>query len=185
MPASALEQVLALAAQQDGVVSRAQWQGLGLHHNSVARLVETGLWLALAPGLHQVHPGPVQAQALGWGGFLLGGEQSVVAGLAAAHLLGMEPVMPQLVTIAVPHHLPVRVVELDGRTGHEGAGRFRDMSRDNRNTVRGRATLRYGWTDCRHHPCQTSRQVASTLVLLGWGGLANSCPRCRLRQVAA
>lgn len=69
MPASALEQVLALAAQQDGVVSRAQWQGLGLHHNSVARLVGTGQWLALAPGLHQVHPGPVQAQALGWAVF--------------------------------------------------------------------------------------------------------------------
>ena len=37
------------------------------------------------------------------------------------------------------------IVELDGRLGHEGMGRFRDMRRDNAALVRGQATLRYGY----------------------------------------
>jgi hypothetical protein len=38
-------------------------------------------------------------------------------------------------------------VELDGRLGHEDEGRFRDRRRDNRSTVSGKATLRYGHAD--------------------------------------
>lgn len=310
MSTAALEQAISLARQQGGVISRAQWSGLGMHHNTVARLVRMGQWMPMARGVHQVHPGPPSAEGLSWGGILLGGEGSAVVGLAAAHLWTMEPQMPEVVGIAVPHQVQVRdagawhferrrtmpptrglpprttveetvldlchqdptraehwvteavrrrlttraqlrralarrtriagrrdlelllspqeegvesplegiyrrdverahglpsatrqfveagerrdmyyeeyglVVELDGRLGHEGAGRFRDMARDNRNTVRGRATLRYGWTDCRHHACETARQVGSTLALLGWGGMPQSCPRCRMQAAA-
>ncbi|WP_052762409.1 hypothetical protein, partial [Jiangella alkaliphila] len=42
------------------------------------------------------------------------------------------------------HHLRV---ELDGRVGHAGEGRFRDHHRDNHATVDGHATLRYGHAD--------------------------------------
>jgi hypothetical protein len=42
-------------------------------------------------------------------------------------------------------------VELDGRRGHEGAARFRDMNRDNRHVLRGKPTLHTGggtlWRD--------------------------------------
>ena len=39
------------------------------------------------------------------------------------------------------------VVELDGRVGHTGMGRFRDMWRDNAAIVENRVTLRYGSVD--------------------------------------
>lgn len=39
------------------------------------------------------------------------------------------------------------LIELDGRIGHTGDGRFRDMRRDNAAATDGLATLRYGWHD--------------------------------------
>ncbi|MBA8793471.1 very-short-patch-repair endonuclease [Friedmanniella endophytica] len=71
------------------------------------------------------------------------------------------------------------LVELDGRRGHEGAGRFRDMRRDNRATTDGLATLRYGWSDVRDRPCEVAAQVAENLVRRGWTGLPARCARCR------
>ena len=70
------------------------------------------------------------------------------------------------------------VVELDGRLGHEGSGRFRDMARDNRATSRGEVTLRYGSTDVWTRPCQVAQQVASILRRQGWTGVLLLCPRC-------
>ncbi len=51
------------------------------------------------------------------------------------------------------------VVELDGRLGHEGLGRFRDMERDNLALLDGLATLRFGHADLVGRPCQVARQV--------------------------
>jgi hypothetical protein len=70
------------------------------------------------------------------------------------------------------------VVELDGRLGHEGLGRFRDMRRDNDATVDGEATLRYGSVDVNGEPCLVARQVAEVLVLRGWRGEFRLCARC-------
>ncbi|CAA9291712.1 MAG: hypothetical protein AVDCRST_MAG48-571 [uncultured Friedmanniella sp.] len=70
------------------------------------------------------------------------------------------------------------VVELDGRLGHEGDGRFRDMRRDNRTTLAGGLTLRYGTTDVAGRPCAVAYQVASALRLRGWSGWLTPCPRC-------
>lgn len=70
------------------------------------------------------------------------------------------------------------VLELDGRTGHEGEGRVRDMRRDNVNTLQGLRTLRLGWSDVRVRPCETARTVAELLRLLGWTGEMRRCPRC-------
>ena len=70
------------------------------------------------------------------------------------------------------------VVELDGRAGHEGAARFRDMRRDNRTLLTGSATLRYGFADVVERPCELARQVASVLQTRGWTGQPARCPRC-------
>jgi hypothetical protein len=72
------------------------------------------------------------------------------------------------------------VVELDGRLGHEGLGRFRDMRRDNAATLDGDVTLRYGDADIRTEPCAVAFQVAEVLIRRGWGGLPTRCRRCRL-----
>ena len=71
------------------------------------------------------------------------------------------------------------VVELDGRLGHEGLGRFRDMRRDNAAAVSGETTLRYGSADIGGEPCLVARQVAEVLVLHGWRGELAPCARCR------
>lgn len=70
------------------------------------------------------------------------------------------------------------LVELDGRLGHLGAGRFRDLERDNVAAVRGLTTLRYGGSDVAGRPCRVARQVATVLRDRGWSGLPARCPRC-------
>ena len=70
-------------------------------------------------------------------------------------------------------------VELDGRVGHVGEGRFRDRHRDNRATVDGHATLRYGHADVFGDPCGVAREQARVLTARGWTGTVRSCgPGC-------
>ena len=71
------------------------------------------------------------------------------------------------------------LVELDGRKGHVGDGRFRDMDRDNAHTVLGKATLRYGWRQVATVPCTVAAQVATALQRRGWTGETGRCSRCR------
>ena len=70
------------------------------------------------------------------------------------------------------------LVELDGRTGHEGVERFRDMNRDNQFALIEWITLRYGWFDVVHRPCLVAFQIAAALVARGWSGLPTRCSRC-------
>lgn len=70
------------------------------------------------------------------------------------------------------------VVELDGKLGHIGVGRWRDRRRDNAHTVRGRRSLRYGWQDCTREPCEVAWEVGGMLVLGGWDGRPTPCPNC-------
>lgn len=72
------------------------------------------------------------------------------------------------------------LVELDGRLGHEGIGAWRDWKRDNEHAVSGHfTTLRYGWHDVVHGPCEIAWQVAEILTQGGWTGLLQRCGACR------
>lgn len=70
------------------------------------------------------------------------------------------------------------VVELDGRVGHVGEGRWRDRRRDNVHTRAGLRTLRFGWYEVTHEPCAVALEVAEVLIGLGWPGYPGRCPRC-------
>ena len=70
------------------------------------------------------------------------------------------------------------VVELDGRLGHEGMGRFRDMNRDNLAAVSGELTLRYGHADVAGSPCSVAIQVGAVLIRRGWTDGLQRCSRC-------
>ena len=71
------------------------------------------------------------------------------------------------------------IVELDGKLGHLGAdSTFRDLKRDNRHTVGGRTTLRYGSADVRGEACEVGSQVGELLLTKGWPGPLLQCPRC-------
>ena len=72
------------------------------------------------------------------------------------------------------------VVELDGRLGHEGLGRFRDMWRDNQAALEALLTLRYGSIDVCGRPCAVAAQVGAALADRGWNGVLTRCSRCRL-----
>ncbi|HEY5820422.1 MAG TPA: type IV toxin-antitoxin system AbiEi family antitoxin domain-containing protein [Propionibacteriaceae bacterium] len=71
------------------------------------------------------------------------------------------------------------VVELDGRRGHEGMGRFRDMRRDNQAVVSGEVTLRYGHLDVFDRACLVAWQVGGVLGQRGWAGIPDRCRNCR------
>jgi hypothetical protein len=66
-------------------------------------------------------------------------------------------------------------VELDGRIGHEDEGRFRDRRRDNRSTVSGKATLRYGHAEVFGDACGVAAEVAAVLAAHGWAGSVRRC----------
>ena len=71
------------------------------------------------------------------------------------------------------------VVELDGRLGHEGAGRFRDLDRDNAAAAAGELTLRYGWHDVADRSCAVAAQLGVVLARRGWHDEPRRCHRCR------
>ena len=70
------------------------------------------------------------------------------------------------------------VVELDGRKGHEGEGRFRDMRRDNAALLAQLSTVRYGYGDVAGSPCEVGWEVAQLLMMRGWQGPFARCSRC-------
>jgi hypothetical protein len=76
------------------------------------------------------------------------------------------------------------LVELDGKLGHEGAGRFRDMRRDNAALMEQLLSLRYGYADVVGEACLVAAQVGQLLQWRGWPGTLRRCPACP-RDVAA
>ncbi|MGI3783747.1 MAG: type IV toxin-antitoxin system AbiEi family antitoxin domain-containing protein [Janthinobacterium lividum] len=70
------------------------------------------------------------------------------------------------------------IVELDGRKGHEGEGRFRDMRRDNAALLARLSTVRYGFGDVAGSPCDVAWEVARLLEMRGWRGPFTRCKRC-------
>lgn len=76
-------------------------------------------------------------------------------------------------------------VELDGRLGHVGEGAFRDRRRDNRSTIEGWDTLRYGWVEVYEESCEVAGEVGGLLTANGWRGVLRPCGlSCSLRAVA-
>lgn len=75
------------------------------------------------------------------------------------------------------------VVEFDGRIGHVEEGLFRDRRRDNKHTVRGMSTLRYGWEDVVGDPCGVAAEIAVMLSSRGWPGTPEPCPGCVNRPI--
>lgn len=72
------------------------------------------------------------------------------------------------------------LAELDGKL-HTGAQVLRDMARDNDHAALGLITQRYGWHDVAGvNACLTAHRLGQLLMLRGWEGPVQPCPRCRL-----
>ena len=65
--------LLRLASLQDDLVTREQALGHGVSRQVLERLVNSGTWLRISPGLFATVPVPPSWEALAWGGTLLGG----------------------------------------------------------------------------------------------------------------
>lgn len=92
--------LLAIAARQGGVLTRAQALS-GVGRTPLRRLLASGIWVSLTPGIIATTPHP-SADARLWAGHLLGGPDSALAGLAALHLAGVAA-EPDLVEVWVPN----------------------------------------------------------------------------------
>jgi very-short-patch-repair endonuclease len=66
-------------------------------------------------------------------------------------------------------------IELDGSLGHVDEGAFRDRRRDNRATVSGLSTLRYGHAEVFGTPCEVAAEEAKVLRDHGWNGEPRMC----------
>jgi very-short-patch-repair endonuclease len=306
------EALTRLAGFQSGVVSREQALGTGFGSAGLNRLIRSGIWIRVSPGIYLTAAVPISWPALAWSGVLIGGDAARLGGRAAAFLHDLVAKPPDQIEVLVPasraapavsgvwyfrreragvrsqasvgspprlsvedtvldlvdepdctardavnwltmavqarktaperilraaqgrhflrqrrlveevlvdvgagvrspleldylreveraHRLPVGrrqvgrrntevdvfyedyglLVELDGRLGHTGMGRFRDMRRDNAATTDGLATLRYGKAAVFGTPCEVAREVSANLVRLGWHGTPQRCARCR------
>lgn len=71
------------------------------------------------------------------------------------------------------------LIELDGRRGHNGVGRFRDMRRDNAAARQGLLTLRYGYADVHDRACEVAFEVGAILASRGWPGTVGRCEWCQ------
>lgn len=80
--------LLNLARRQGGALSRAQCLRSGLPASSIDRLVRSGGWERLAPGVF-LASGDVSSMGLVWAGVLVAGEGAGVTGVAALWLAGL------------------------------------------------------------------------------------------------
>ncbi len=95
--------LLTLAEMQHGVLSNDQADRNGFGRHSVARLVSEGHWQRLGRGLIFTGRQDPPWLALAWGGILLGGESSRLAGPAAGYLHQLLPDPPPEIAVLVPH----------------------------------------------------------------------------------
>jgi len=77
-------ELTSLARVQGGAIARAQVHAAGLTDEVVGRLLRTGTWRRLAPGVYGLGPDTWLQRV--WAGLLLGGPDAVAGGLAAARL---------------------------------------------------------------------------------------------------
>lgn len=71
------------------------------------------------------------------------------------------------------------IVEVDGVLGHVGEGMWRDRRRDRTAARDGWLSLRCGWVDVRHRPCDLALDIALTMRSRGWTGRPKPCgPAC-------
>jgi hypothetical protein len=112
----------ALAAAQDGVVSRAQLRRLGIDRNRVAREVAAGRWLLHGRSTIGVHTGPLGVRAAWWRAVWEVGRGAALDGSTALAAAGLVGYADPHVHVSVPHDaVPVGV---DGVRVH----RVRDWS---------------------------------------------------------
>jgi len=92
----------AILKGQNGVIRRDQALAAGLTRARVDDLVRRAQWVRLFPRVFLTTAGPVGARARVRACWLWAGDNSAIAGSAAAWWLGLEPQPPATITVIVP-----------------------------------------------------------------------------------
>lgn len=129
----AREDVAALAARQDQVVTTRQLEELGATRSWVAWRVNQGLWQRLHPGVLVAHSGPVTWSTQAAAALMYAGPGAALSHEAAAYRHNIRLAPPGLVEVSIPHERRVapsagiRVVRR--RDMPEAFGRIRTVNR--------------------------------------------------------
>lgn len=83
------DSLLALAAEQCGVLSRAQLRGCGLSEHVITANRRAGRWAIVHPGVYAVHTGPIAPMGRIWAGVLYAGAGATASHVTAAQLWGL------------------------------------------------------------------------------------------------
>lgn len=97
------------------MLTREQAIGHNISQNVLTRLVGSGSWQRISPGLYLTHPSPPSWDALAWGGVLLGGDRARLGPQASVHLYGLVAEAPDPIDVLVP---------ADRSVQHRGRWRF-------------------------------------------------------------
>jgi Transcriptional regulator, AbiEi antitoxin len=103
------DRLLLLAGMQAHVVTRDQALGHGLSRHSLARLVGSGVWRRLAPGVFLTVPLEPSWDSLAWAGVLLGGQFARLGPESSGYLHQLLPVAPEPVDVLVPRERRVDI----------------------------------------------------------------------------
>ena len=100
--------VLALAAEQDGVISRRQLYGLGVTRWQVAANLRAGRWQRIGDQSICIHTGPLSQRAKHWAAVFQGGPRAQLDGASALIESGLVRFELERVRVSVPRGAKVR-----------------------------------------------------------------------------
>ncbi|GAA4755348.1 hypothetical protein GCM10023350_46020 [Nocardioides endophyticus] len=100
--------VVALAAEQDGVVSRRQLYGLGVTRWQVVANLRAGRWQRIGDQSICVHTGPLSQRARHWAAVFQGGPRAQLDGASALIESGLTRFEVERVRVSVPRGAKVR-----------------------------------------------------------------------------
>lgn len=98
----------ALAAQQQGVLSRDQLAAQGVFRGHIAHRVRTGRWQPVGPRVVALTTGPLSVEQRHWAAVLHAGPSSALAELTAAGLGGLRGFEDSVLHVVVPHGCDAR-----------------------------------------------------------------------------
>lgn len=158
-------QFLALAAEQDDVLSWPQLRQHGITRRHVHTRVKAGAWQQIGRYVVVLHNGPLSDRQKLWVALLHGGPHAALGGLTAARADGLKMIEPETDIVLVPHgrnradlehaRLPVTVIE----------------------------TRRLGGSDV--HPARAPRRTRLPRSIVDAASLAQIDGRCRAIIAAA
>lgn len=93
----------AIIRDQYGVITRRQLLANGESRRVISRLLQSGDWVVLAPGIYFTQSSPPQDRALALAAQIAAGEGSVISGAMALRLQGVRCDAAARVTVLVPH----------------------------------------------------------------------------------